>query len=352
MSPRRLWNALTSRFVQSSLWRFIVRCCVRWPVLADLYFFVSGGFRREHRAALSGILAHLNDMDVKTASGAEYTLTRNIHRLEKGLIMRPRRSVFAKDYIGETVDVFIELSNNQDKHGQLLNWAFCVLTKFFEVTGDEKVLNKHRTLFQKQTAFAPSDSAELLPYCRSTEPLSINYESLLELAWRRRSVRWYQNKPVPRDLIDQAIDVAKLSPSACNRQPFEFRVFDDPDLAQTIGAIPMGTVGFSQNFPCLIVIVGDLRAYVHVRDRHVIYVDGGLAAMALQFAFEVQGISTCCINWPDIEPREREMAQAIGLKPHLRPIMCMSLGYADPEGMVPYSQKKTLDQIRSYNQTC
>ena len=84
----------------------------------------------------------------------------------------------------------------------------------------------------------------------------------------------------------------------------------------------------------------------------MIYVDGGLAAMALQFALEVQGISSCCINWPDINQTEDHMADLIGLAPNERPIMCLSLGYADPTGQVPYSQKKSLDEIRSYNKTC
>ena len=57
-------------------------------------------------------------------------------------------------------------------------------------------------------------------------------------------------------------------PSACNRQPFEFRVFDDP-LKFKFQGIPMGTVGFTQ-FPVIIVLVGKLNAYEFDRDRHLI----------------------------------------------------------------------------------
>ena len=39
-----------------------------------------------------------------------------------------------------------------------------------------------------------------------------------------------QDLKVPREGIDQAMRAAAQSPSACNRQPFEFRVFDDPVL--------------------------------------------------------------------------------------------------------------------------
>ncbi len=91
-----------------------------------------------------------------------------------------------------------------------------------------------------------------IPYKRNTdEPSPVNYEDLLKLAYRRRSVRWYLQKPVPRELIDRALAVATLSPSACNRQPFEFHIFDDPDVVKKVASIPMGTKGFSHNFPVI-----------------------------------------------------------------------------------------------------
>jgi hypothetical protein len=55
------------------------------------------------------------------------------------------------------------------------------------------------------------------------------------------------------------------------------------------------------------------------------------------------------INWPDFEPLERKMAKTLGLEPHERVIMLMAVGYADPTGMVAYSQKKDLDVLRSFN---
>ena len=55
-------------------------------------------------------------------------------------------------------------------------------------------------------------------------------DGLRELAERRRSVRWFADRPVPHDLIDKALEVGLQAPSACNRQPFAFRFFDDPEL--------------------------------------------------------------------------------------------------------------------------
>jgi nitroreductase len=40
----------------------------------------------------------------------------------------------------------------------------------------------------------------------------------------RRSVRKYQDRPVPRDLVLEVLEAANLAPSATNRQPWEFVV--------------------------------------------------------------------------------------------------------------------------------
>ncbi|MGH2624131.1 MAG: nitroreductase family protein, partial [Sphingobacterium sp.] len=84
-------------------------------------------------------------------------------------------------------------------------------------------------------------------------------------------------------------------------------------------------------------------------DRHVIYIDASLASMSFMLALETMGLSSCAINWPDIETREQKMDKFLNLKAHQRALMCIGVGYPDPEGLVAYSEKRPLDQIRKYN---
>src|SRR5690606_32285683 len=188
-----------------------------------------------------------------------------------------------------------------------------------------------------------------IPYRRLDGRPEISIDDLAALAKRRRSVRWFEPRPVPRAMIDRALEVALQSPSACNRQPFVFHVFDEPTLVQQVCEIPMGTKGYRHNIPAIAVIVGRQRAYFSERDRHLIYIDGSLAAMGFMYALEVQGLSSCPINWPDIEEKEQQMADLIGLGPDERPVMLVAIGYPDLEGLVAYSQKKPLDEARTFN---
>lgn len=308
------------------------------------YLIVDRQYYREQQATLAGKNSYSVNNGISTKSSA--LLRRNTHRLEKGLIMQPRKPIFAEGYIGETVDCFALCLHNNAIAVAELKWAQDVLAHYFNVVSLTPVIEKAKAAFEL-LPLASNDATPLcIPYAFSQKNVStIDTESLHLLFKQRRSVRWFQDKIVDSKLIEQAVEMASQAPSACNRQPFQFYTFTDPANAAKIAAIPMGTKGFAENIPALIVIVGDLSAYPKERDRHVIYIDGGLVAMQLMLAFESLGLSTCPINWPDIEIYEKQMDKALRLEKHQRPIMLMAVGYGDNCGGIPYSQKKNAEQL-------
>jgi len=320
------------------------------------YGLLPGAFDREHRAVLAGIKRyHENERGNQVN---RYLLRRNTHRLEKGLLMRPRRDIFALDYIEATMEVYAQATarccaDAPEEDRVEWQWAHDVLAEYFAVTGSHPKIDRLRERFDAlNPSAARGVTHETLskPYLRDLEGAPpVGYEQMAALAKRRRSVRWYLDKPVDRALVDRAILVAAQAPSACNRQPFNFRIYDDPNRVAALAELPMGTAGFGHNIPMILAIVGRLRAYFHPRDRHLIYIDGSLAAMSLMFALETLGLSSCSLNWPDIGTREKKITRLLKLEPDERVVMLLSIGYPDPEGLVAYSQKKTLDQLRSYN---
>ena len=46
---------------------------------------------------------------------------------------------------------------------------------------------------------------------------------------------------------------------------------------------------------------------------------------------------------------EAALGELLGLSGDERAVMCLAVGYPDPEGLVAYSQKKPLGQLRRYN---
>jgi len=306
---------------------------------------------REQWAVLSGRRAYYKNLGSDRATHVE--LRRNIHRLEKGILMQPRREVFARDYIEETVEFYAVALRRPATVSNLdageMQWAHDVLAEYFTiVTGADASVERSRATFEALATFGTRASVH--PYPQGDLPKTdITYEQILELAESRRSVRWFQDRPVERELIDKALLVARQSPSACNRLPYEYLVFDDPATVQQVAGIPFGATGYAHQIPTVIVIKGDLSNYFSPRDRHVPYIDASLATMGFIYALETLGLSSSCINWPDFEPLEGRMAKTLGLKPHERVIMLLAVGYAQPDALVAYSKKKSIDNLRTFD---
>ena len=59
-------------------------------------------------------------------------------------------------------------------------------------------------------------------------------ESFFELCSRRRSIREFSSRPIPKGLLELLVRTAGSAPSGANKQPWRFVVVTDPDLKHKI----------------------------------------------------------------------------------------------------------------------
>lgn len=311
------------------------------------YGLLSPRFSRENYVTAAGIRRH-HQLDKEPTQQSHARLRRNTHRLEKGLTMQPRRNVFGLAYLEQLVTDFQVQAAKPNACQEELQWANSVLKEYFAVADEnEPAIKRARKRF---AASAYVGSAEpYSPYERQTAlHNTVEFEDFKKLTMQRRSVRWFTDERVPRSLVERAMQAATQAPSACNRQPFNVYIIDEGDILKRAVMQPMGTAGWEHNIPMLAVFVGDFSCFEAARDRHVPYIDASLAAMNMMLALETLGLSSCPINWPDIEIRERRMAKLLKLDAWQRPIMCMAIGYAQKEGGIAFSQKKLPEQLIRY----
>ena len=62
----------------------------------------------------------------------------------------------------------------------------------------------------------------------------MNFHTFEELQNTRESCRVYSDAPVSRELLTHLADVARLSPSACNSQPWHFLIVDEPEAKKRL----------------------------------------------------------------------------------------------------------------------
>jgi len=347
IAPTDLIEALKKTRAQAQ--KIFLSLAQKNKVFANIYYLLNKTFASEHYAVLCGRKAYFDSLEDIGNSCA--LLRRNTHRLEKGLIMRPRRSLFAEGFIQETVDCYTKAVRSPLLDENEKKWATDVLDEYFAAVGSTEITDRARAIYQSaRTRLAETSQASksriknklaFKPYPYSDLPSNtISFDQLNNLYHRRRSVRWYKDQIVPLDLVQQAANIASLAPSACNRQPYSFYFCNEKTKVVAIAQCAGGTVGFAENLPAIIAIVGDLSAYPYERDRHLIYIDGSLGAMQLMLALETLGLSTCSINWPDVQANENKIRKIIQLKEYEQIVMLLAVGYADPTGGIPFSQKK------------
>src|SRR5690554_747566 len=298
------------KIYESNLSLFFLCLADKNYLFSNIYYLFASGFSDEHRAVLKGRKAYydsLKDIGVSCA-----LLRRNTHRLEKGLIMRPRRNVFAEGFIEETIDCYKDAIVSKSLDESEKKWATDVLDEYFKVVGDTKVTLVARQLYEKvrgsfdsdikKISIIPAVGSDFKPYLyKDLKENKVGFDELASLFLRRRSVRWYKDQYVPKDLVQKAANIASLAPSACNRQPYRFVFCNNSEKAVAIAKCAGGTTGFAENLPAIIAIVGDLSAYPFERDRHLIYIDGSLGAMQLMLALETLGLSSCSITWRAVQ---------------------------------------------------
>lgn len=343
--PRSIKDLLRQMIAANNFW--LRKICSRNIVLTKLYYALGTHFDQEQQSTLAGAIAYKKQQGISVSSSG--LLRRNIHRIEKGLIMRPRRNVFAESFIFQTVATFeicMKLPNYCESE---LKWSYDVLNEYFSVCKTtpkiERALNLFRSLKKPDidpgVIFGDVPNVSYTPYEFSKgHKAEVSIDQLGNLFKKRRSVRWYKQAPIDQQLLIEASDMASFAPSACNRQPYKFLFFNNPNLATKIAECAGGTSGFADNIPCICAVVGDLSYYEYERDRHLIYIDASLAAMQLMLALEVQGLSSCSINWPEVADNEKRIRKLIPLSSFQRVIMLIAVGFAEESGAIPFSSKK------------
>lgn len=174
---------------------------------------------------------------------------------------------------------------------------------------------------QQQPAAAPAETTSLT-------------DQVTELMMSRRSIRQYQDTRISRDTLQQILDCGINAPNGMNRQAYEVRVIDNPELVNEISnAIvaenpKMGErPGFKNifvNAPCVLCIAAD-------KSYDMSAIDCGLLGENIILKAWSMGIGSCCLGGP-----VRMLKTSAAAAPYLERlnfsegydlILCIALGY-------------------------
>jgi len=174
-----------------------------------------------------------------------------------------------------------------------------------------------------------------------------------ELVKHRQSTRAFDtSRTVDRDVINRVLEAGRLSPSACNAQPWHFIVVDEPELkdkvADAASARLLGMNHFTKQAPVHIIVVEEkvnLSSGIGgmVKDKHFAFLDIGIATAHICLAAEAEGLGSCILGWF----AEAKMKKLLNIPENKRVVLDIVIGY--PAQPLRDKKRKTTEEVISYN---
>lgn len=175
----------------------------------------------------------------------------------------------------------------------------------------------------------------------------------LEFVSTRQSDRAFDpERPVEKEKIERILEAARLSPSACNAQPWHMIVIDDPELknrvADATSAHTLGMNHFTKQAPVHILLVEEKVNFTsriggRVKQKDYAQMDLGIVAAHVVLAAHAEGLGSCIVGWFN-EPKMREL---LSIPDSKRIWLDIVIGYS-VQAVRP-KKRKTNDEIISYN---
>ena len=170
----------------------------------------------------------------------------------------------------------------------------------------------------------------------------------MEIAKARQSCRGYDEaRIVEKEKLEAVLEAGRLSPSACNGQPYHFTVCKGDTAKEVAKATQgMGMNKFASQAPVLIVIsekpyVKSAAMGARVKGNDYRSIDIGIATAYLTAEATAQGLSTCILGWLD-DPKIRQIC---GLKQPVR--LVITLGYAREGDPLRKKVRKDISELVS-----
>ena len=136
---------------------------------------------------------------------------------------------------------------------------------------------------------------------------------VFEAIQKRKSVRSYEDKPVPKETLAKLLDAARVAPSAKRVQPWHFIVVTDKKKREELSKGMFAK--WLKNAPVVIAAFGDATA---------------LALENIALAAVGEGLGTCFVG----SFNEDDVKKLLGIPENLRVVALLAVGYAsEKEGV-------------------
>ncbi len=274
-------------------------------------------------------------------------LIKNFHAIEKGLSLSEPRPGFGQPVVVNTLkqlNKYIEHHGVDDTVFNTIN-TLCAFQKF----------NKRHGIVLEFLDLALDELSEVISQSQNHQGgvISVKRDKIIsqcsgnfkQLANNRHSIRVFDTVPVSEDIIREAAEIAKKTPSVCNRQTAKIFVYGSKEKKNRLLALQSGNRGFGNLASHIVVITSDLQCFTGTGERNQAYVEGGLMAMSFVYALQSLGIGSCFLNWSVTADSDMALKKVAKIPASHVVVSLIAIGNIPSELKVAESPRLSLDQI-------
>ncbi|HLN88694.1 MAG TPA: nitroreductase family protein [Candidatus Binatia bacterium] len=162
--------------------------------------------------------------------------------------------------------------------------------------------------------------------------------SLLDLILSRRSIRSYEDKEIPSEILRQILEAGRQAPSAANRQPIRFIVVTDFEAKNELSKSLFGK--HIKKAPVLIVGCADEKSLLTGKWA---VVDTTIALQNIVIAAWTFGIGSCWIG----SFSEEKVKELLKIPEKWKIVALLTLGY--PAEQPKAKSRKSFEELFSFN---
>lgn len=280
---------------------------------------------------------------VKSYQQLEARLTKEYHSLEKGLSYTNIRLGFGQAPLKNVIDLMHEYrAKNYLLDNHVYTTALSNLKKYIEIheenNHDVSAVKEEFSKLVEGTVFSNTGGILKTNYKEIERAIKGDFKTFSK---SRHSVRDYSDSPVDIQLIEEALQLAVKTPSACNRQPWKVRVVEKANLKKLIQKNQNGNRGFGDSIDKYLIITVDSQYYSKERERNQANIDGGMYAMNLLYSLHYQGLATVPLSASLTLKQETNLRNIFNIGESENFIMFIGVGnYTERDFKVPKSSRK------------
>ncbi len=282
-------------------------------------------------------------------------LIRNVHSIEKGLSLAETRYGFGYKKITEAFNI-AQLLAKEDS--ELYNEA---IDMFADAVKMYLSFHKDHNYSDENVIEIESRFNEFLKcrissqYCNGgvkfvkKRSYSSNEKDVINsLFIDRHSVREFTGENVDHDRLINAIQLAHLCPSACNRQGYRIHVIDKKGFSVFENWFD-GIGGFTDQINLFIIITGKQSLYRREEELQYI-VSASIYAGYLTLALQAEGIGCCFIQRPVVFNNSwKKISKQLDISDDEQVVCSLGLGCLKEEYKVPVSHRINLKNIVTFH---